>query len=67
MSGASKFILLAVPYLPLAMASLIRYDTPLATIISTRMAKIQTRSCVCVDLSPTARRMNVISATPVTP
>src|SRR5512140_1825913 len=49
-----------------AMAQLIQYDTAEVTIMITRMTKIQTRSCVCTIGSATARRMNVISATPVT-
>ena len=39
----------------------------LATIIMTRMAKIQTSSCTWTRRSGTASRMNEISATPVTP
>src|SRR5207247_5449920 len=44
-SGASKFIRVAVPYFARARTSLRRYDTPLATIISTRIVKIHTRRC----------------------
>ncbi len=36
-------------------------------IIITRIAKIHTSSCTCTDGSFTASRMNVMSATPVTP
>src|SRR5262245_30022707 len=44
-SGASKFILSAAPYLLFAIASFTKYDRPLATIIMMRMTKIQTSSC----------------------
>src|SRR5262247_2237235 len=64
-SGASKFIWVAVPYFARAMVSLRRYDTPLATIISTRIVKIQTRSWTCTAGSFTASRMNEMRATPV--
>src|SRR5215510_896121 len=43
-SGDSKFILSAFSYLPLAIAPLMRYDTPLATTIMMRITKIQTSS-----------------------
>ena len=46
-SGASKFILSASPYLAFAIASLTKYDRPLATIIMMRITKIQTSSCTC--------------------
>src|SRR5689334_8079112 len=57
-SGASKFILSALPYLPLAMPSLMKYDRPLATTIMMRITKIQTSSCTCTVGSLTASRMN---------
>src|SRR5437867_8894335 len=66
-SGASKFIRVAVPYFARARTSLRRYDTPLATIISTRIVKIHTSSCTCTAGSFTASRMNEMRATPVTP
>ena len=66
-SGASKFILSTLRYLPLAIASLTKYDTPLATTIMMRMTKIQTSSWTCTTGLCTASRMNEISATPVTP
>jgi len=66
-SGASKFMRLAAPYFARATPSLMRYDTPLATIIRTRIAKIHTRSCTCTAGCLTASRMNEIRATPVTP
>src|SRR5262245_50963724 len=43
-SGPSKFMRVALAYLPRARASLIQYERPLATIISTRITKIQTSS-----------------------
>ena len=52
---------------PSAIASLIRYETPLAMTIMMRITKIQTSSCTCTVGSATASRMNEISATPVTP
>src|SRR5262249_38395762 len=60
--GASKFIRVAEPYLARAMLSLRRYDTPLATIMSTRIVKIQTSSCTCTAGSFTASRMNEMRA-----
>src|SRR5215471_11601488 len=66
-SGASKFILSALPYRLFATASFKKYDKPLAMIIMTRMAKIHTRSWTCTASPRTAKRMNVMSATPVTP
>src|SRR5215831_10017345 len=66
-SGDSKFILSAFAYLAFARAALMRYDTPLAMIIMTRMTKIHTRSWTCTFGSCTASTMNVMSATPVTP
>src|SRR5713226_5504538 len=66
-SGASKFMRVAPAYCARTQASLIRYDAPLATIISTRIKKIQTRSCTCTAGSRTASRMNEMRATPVTP
>src|ERR1044072_2749153 len=65
-SGASKFILSALPYFALARAPLIRYEMPLATTIMMRITKIQTSNCTCTDGSLTASTMNEISATPVT-
>src|SRR6185503_16037349 len=46
-SGASKFILSALPNLARAIASFRKYDRPIATIIMTRITKIQTSSCTC--------------------
>jgi len=65
--GASKFIRVALPYFARASVSLRRYDTPLATIMRTRIVKIHTRSCPCTAGSVTASRMNEMRATPVTP
>ena len=50
-----------------AIAALMPYEIAAVMIISTRIAKIHTRSCVCTIGLATASRMNVISATPVTP
>ena len=66
-SGASKFILSAFPYLLLAITPFNQYETPEEITIITRMAKIQTRSWLCTSGLETASTMNVISATPVTP
>src|SRR2546426_1096847 len=66
-NGASKFMRATPAYWARTQASLIKYDAPLATIISTRIKKIQTRSCTCTAGSLTASRMNEMSATPVTP
>ena len=44
-----------------------KYETAEVITIRTRIAKIQTRSCTWTVGSVTASRMNVISATPVTP
>src|SRR5437773_6914833 len=66
-SGASKFMRATPAYWARTQASLIRYDAPLATIMSTRIKKIQTRSWTCTAGSRTASRMNEMSATPVTP
>src|SRR5438874_13534424 len=66
-SGCSKLNDVASLYFADANAWLIQYDATEVTIISTRMTKIQTRSCVCTVELTTARRMNVMSATPVTP
>src|ERR1017187_1465091 len=66
-SGASKSILSALPYRAFATASLRKYATVLETSIMMRMTKIQTSNCTWTLGSLTASRMNVISATPVTP
>src|SRR5688572_8127724 len=66
-SGCSKFILSALPYLPFASASLMKYATADATTITMRMTKIQTSSWTWIVGFVTARRMNEMSATPVTP
>ena len=66
-SGASKFMRSAWAKRLVAIASLMKYDRPLAMIIMMRMTKIHTSSCTCTRLSGTASRMNVMSATPVTP
>src|SRR3989442_1484469 len=57
-NGASKFMRATPAYWARTQASLIKYDAPLATIISTRIKKIQTRSCTCTAGSLTASRMN---------
>ena len=66
-SGASKFISFAEPYFALAIAPLMKYDRALDTSIITRITKIHTSNCTCRFGSFTPSRMNVISATPVTP
>ena len=66
-SGVSKFMVVALPYLARMTALLMRYEQPLATTIMTRIMKIQTSSCTCTISSDTAVRMKVMSATPVTP
>src|SRR2546421_12643803 len=66
-SGASKLNLSAFLYFAAANAPLIQYDTAAVMIIITRMAKIHTSSCDCTSGLTTARRMKVMSATPVTP
>src|SRR6185312_2799304 len=66
-SGDSKFILSAATYRAFATQPLIRYDAPLATIMTTRITKIHTKSWTCTAGSFTASTMNVMSATPVTP
>ena len=66
-SGASKLKLRSFSYFALATASLMKYDAPDAITIITRIMKIQTSSCTCTVAFGTASRMNVISATPVTP
>src|SRR5687767_13059761 len=60
-SGCSKFILSAVPYLPFWMTLFTAYDTKLVTTIITRMAKIHTRSTTLIWSVGAARRMKVIS------
>src|SRR5262249_8665464 len=65
--GASKFIFGALVYCAFEIASLSRYETPLATIIMMRITKIQTRSWTCTAGLWTATSMKEISATPVTP
>src|SRR5258707_612481 len=65
--GCSKLKLSEFLYLAAAMALLIQYEKAEVMIISTRMTKIQTRSCVWTVVFCTARRMKVIRATPVTP
>ena len=70
--GASKFIFAPV-YLPFAIIALMRYEAAEAMTITTRMTKIHTRSVVCISMLGVpsafliARRMNEMSATPVTP
>ncbi len=66
-SGCSKFIFLAAPKRAFTMASLMKYDRALATTIMMRMTKSQTRSWICTVSPYTANKMNVMSATPVTP
>src|SRR6266567_4160599 len=66
-SGFSKFIVAAWPYWPRAKTSLMKYDAPLATIIMTRITKIQTRSWTWTTSLGTASRMKEMRATPVTP
>ena len=66
-SGASKFIFVALTYRGLASTnSLMRYENPLVSTMIRRMTKIQTRSCAWCS-SGHALRMKTISATPVTP
>src|SRR5262245_28409004 len=71
-SGCSKFILSAFRYWLRATTALIRYDPTDARIITMRIAKIHTSRTAC-SCSPNgvtvgiATRLNVISATPVTP
>src|SRR5207249_1442497 len=65
-SGASKFIVSTAAYFARAIASLMKYEIALATIIMTRMTKIQRSSSTCTRCPRTARRMKVMSATPVT-
>ena len=66
-SGVSKLNVSAFLKRAEAIAALMPYEIAAVMIISTRIAKIHTRSCVCTIGLATARRMNVISATPVTP
>ena len=66
-SGASKFILSTLPKRALATASLMKYERPLAMIIMMRITKIHTSSWTWTRASWTARRMNEMRATPVTP
>ncbi len=67
-SGASKFILSALPYRAFAIDVVAeRNETPEATTIMTRIMKIQTRSFTWMSGSATARTMNEMRATPVTP
>src|SRR5437762_1513386 len=66
-SGASKFIFAALRYCAFEIASLSRYDTPLVTIIITRMTKIHTSSWTWTAGVRTATRIKEMSATPVTP
>src|SRR5512139_51228 len=66
-SGASKFIASASPYLAFAISSFSQYEPTDAMTIMMRIAKIQTRSCTCTTGLATARRMKLMSATPVTP
>src|SRR5688572_20131717 len=66
-SGASKFILVAPAYLARETALLAMYEMPDASTIMMRIRKIQTRSVDWMAGSVTARTMNVIRATPVTP
>ena len=49
------------------MASLMKYDSPLAITMMMRIMKIHTSSCTCTSGSRTASMMKVMSATPVTP
>src|SRR3954451_7630669 len=55
-SGCSKLKLSAFLYFAEAMALLIQYESAEVMIISTRMTKIQTRSCVCTIGSRQARK-----------
>src|SRR5687768_16668813 len=73
-SGVSKFIFSARPNRAFAIVSLMRYDAPLAITMTTRIMKIQTRSWTwtAAKFGPATsgvipRRMNEMSATPVTP
>ena len=67
-SGASKFI--SSPHCHTSLwriAPFRKYDSALDTSIITRITKIHTSNCTCTVGSFTPSRMNVISATPVTP
>src|SRR5512141_2002060 len=55
-SGSSKFIVVACLNLPVAQASFAQYETTDAITITMRIAKIQTRSCTCVEGSRIGRR-----------
>src|SRR5689334_22943327 len=66
-SGSSKFITDALPHFPFAHASFRKYDPTDAMTIMMRIAKIQTSSDTWFDALGTARRMKLMSATPVTP
>src|SRR5690349_10216237 len=66
-SGASKSNSFSPLYCRSEMAWLTKYDTPDMKSIRNRMAKIQTISLAWMFGLGTARVMNAISATPVTP
>src|SRR6266540_5910523 len=66
-SGSSKFIEVASLNFADAHASFSQYETTDAMTIMMRIAKIQTRSFTCVAGLTMARRMKLMSATPVTP
>ena len=67
-NGCSKFIFSALACVAFQYAELIRYETKLVTTIITRIAKIHTSSCTWFAALPAAaNKMNVMSATPVTP
>src|SRR5262249_19037965 len=66
-SGCSKFILSPSAERPSWIASLMKYEMAEAITMTIRITKIQTRSSTCTFWFGTARRMNEMSATPVTP
>src|SRR4051812_15316304 len=66
-SGFSKSIVRSFWYRDLAIDSLTRYATPLASTITRRIAKIHTSSLAWMTGSRTASMIKVMSATPVTP
>ena len=66
-SGDSKFISSAFEKRALAIRSLMKYARALANSMAMRITKIHTSNCTCTVGLLTPSRMNVISATPVTP
>src|SRR5262245_29661176 len=66
-SGCSKLNSLSPAYCFSEIAWLMKYDTPDMKSIRKRIAKIHTMSLAWMSMSATARVMNAIKATPVTP